>query len=54
MYIQIFILVRAAFFLERVQRSTLIIKKPNKQSKAGILIKIMKNLATIASNLWTR
>ena len=30
MYIQIFILVKAAFFLEGIQRSSLIIKNPNK------------------------
>ena len=33
MYIQIFILVKAAFLFEGIQLSCLIIKKPNKQSK---------------------
>ena len=43
MYIQIFILVNAAFFLEGIQRSSLIIKKSNKQSKIDILMKLPKN-----------
>ena len=30
MYVQIFILVKAAFFLQGIQRSSLIIKKPTK------------------------
>ena len=54
MYIQLYILVKAAFSLEGIQRSCLIIKKTNKQSKAGILMKLTKNLVIIASSLWTR
>ena len=53
-YIQIFILVKAAFSLEGFQRSSLIVKKPSKQSKIGILIKRTKKLVVIVSNLWTR
>ena len=33
MYIQIFVLAKTAFFLEGIQRSSLILKKPIKQSK---------------------
>ena len=40
MYIQIYIHVKAASFLEGIQRSSLIIKKTNKQSKTSILIKV--------------
>ena len=54
MYILIFILVKAAFSLEGFQRSSLIVKKPNKQSKIGILMKRTKKLVVIVSNLWTR
>ena len=52
--IQILILVKAAFFLEGIQRSSLIIKKSNKQIKTGILMKLMKNSVIIATSLWTR
>ena len=46
-YIQTFILVNTAFFLEVIQRSSLVIKKLNKQSKTDMLIKLTKNLVTI-------
>ena len=51
MYIQIFIPVKAAFFLEGIQRSSLIGKNPNKQNKTGILMKVAANLIIIASCL---
>ena len=54
MSIQIFIPVKAAFFLEEIQRSSLIIKTPNKQSKTGVLMILAKNLVIIASSLWSR
>ena len=51
----IFILVKAAFFLEGGQRSSLINRKPNKQSKIDIWMKLTNNLITNnASSLWTR
>ena len=53
MYVQIFILVKAAFFLQGIQRSSLIIKKHTKQSKTFILMKLTKNLVHIASSSWT-
>ena len=52
--IQIFILVKAAFFLEGIQLSSLILKKSNKQIKTDILMEVTKNLVIIASSLWTR
>ena len=52
--IQIFILVKAAFFLEGIQRSSLIIKKSDKQIKTGISMKLTKNSVIIAASLWTR
>ena len=48
--ILIFILVKEAFFLERIQLSSLIIKKSNKQIKTSIFMKLTKNLVTF----WTR
>ena len=51
---QIFILVKAAFFLERIQRSSLIIKKSNKQIKTGILKGLTKSSVIIVTSLWTR
>ena len=53
MYIQIFILVKAALFLEGSQRSSLINRKTNKQSKIDVWMKLTKNLIN-ASSLWTR
>ena len=53
MYIQIFILMEAAFFLAGIERSNLIIKKMKKQSKTAILIKLTKNPVIIASSLST-
>ena len=50
-YIQIFFLVKVAFFVVGIQRPSLIIKK---QSKTGILIKLTKDLVIIASSLWTK
>ena len=50
-YIQIFFLVKVAFFEVGIQRPILIIKK---QSKTGILIKLTKDLVIIASSLWTK
>ena len=53
--IHIFILVKVAFFLERIQRSSSIAKKSNKQmKKTGILMKLRKNSVIIAKSLWTR
>ena len=49
----IFIFVKAAFFLEGVQRSSLIDRKPRKQSKIDIWMKLTNNLIN-ASSLWTR
>ena len=54
MYIQIFVLAKTAFFLEGIQRSSLILKKPIKQSKTDVLIKLTKNLVIIAISFWTR
>ena len=54
MYIKIFFLVKIPFFLEGIQQSSLIIKKENKQSTAGILMKTVKNVVLIASSLWIR
>ena len=52
---QIYILVKVTFFLERIQQSSLIIKKSNKQiKKTGILMKLTKNSVIIAKGLWTR
>ena len=45
MYIQIFILVKAAFFLAGIQRSSLIIKKTEQS------MKLPKNLVIIAKSL---
>ena len=53
MHIQIFILVKAALFLEGSQRSSLINRKTNKQSKIDVWMKVTKNLIN-ASSLWTR
>ena len=53
MYIQIFILVKAALFLQGSHRSSLINRKTNKQSKIDIWMKLTKNLIN-ASSLWTR
>ena len=53
MYLQIFILVKAALFLEGSQRSSLINRKTNKQSKIDVWMKLTKNLIN-ASSLWTR
>ena len=39
-----YIFMNAAFYLEGIQRSSLIIKKMNKQSKTGILMKLTTNL----------
>ena len=39
--------------LEEIQRSTLIIKNPKKQSKADTLMKLTRYPVLIASNLWT-
>ena len=47
MYTQIYVLVKAAFFLEGIQRSSLIIKKKNKKSKTSILTELTKNLVTL-------
>ena len=52
--IQIFILAKATFFLEGIQRSSLITKKSDKQIQTGILIKLTKNSVIIATSLWTR
>ena len=52
--IQIFILVKAPFLSEGIQRSSLIIKKSDKQIKTGILMKLTKNSVIIATSLWTR
>ena len=41
-----------SFFLQVIQGYSLIIKT-NKQRKADILMKLMKNLLIIASSLWT-
>ena len=51
-YIQMFILVRVAFFLEGIQTIQFSHKKNNK--KTGILMKPTKNLVIIASSLWAR
>ena len=47
MYTQMYVLVKAAFFLEGIQRSSLIIKKKNEKSKTSILTKLTKNLVTL-------
>ena len=44
MYIQIYILVKAAFFLEGIQQSSLTINKTNEQSQTVTLMKLTKNL----------
>ena len=44
---------KVAFFLEGVQRSSLIDRKPSKQSKIHIWMKLTNNLIN-ASSLWTR
>ena len=53
-YMKVFISVKAVFILEGIQRSTLIIKKTNKEMKTDILMKLSKNLLIIASSLRTR
>ena len=48
MYIQMFILTKAAFFSEGIiERSSLIIKKLNKQFKGDILMKLTKNCSLL-------
>ena len=55
MYIQMFILKRAAFLLEGTQMTQFHHQKTlNKHSKAGILMKLTQNLVINASSLWTR
>ena len=54
MYIQIFILAKATFFLKGIQRSTFIIKKRTNKSKTGILMELTKILVIIAKDLLTR
>ena len=50
-YIQIFILVKAALFLAEIYWSSLII---NKWAKTGILMKITKKMVITASSLWAK
>ena len=50
MNIQIFTLVKSIIFLLR-GNSTIQFNQTSKKSKAGILIKLRKNLATIGSSL---
>ena len=54
MYIQTSNFVKAAFFLEGFSTTQFKHKKTNKQSKAGIMIKLTKNLVIIAGSLLTR
>ena len=51
-----FILVKADFFLEGIQGSSLIIKNSNKQIKTSILIKLIKNsvIITVVYGLGTK
>ena len=51
MNIQIFILVKVAFFLEGIQRSSSI---TNKQSNPGILMKLTRNLVIIERTLLSK
>ena len=54
MYIPNMYLLKAAFFLEGIQKSSLIIKKtPNKQSKTDMM-KLSTDLVITASSLWTK
>ena len=57
------ILVNAAFYLEEIQQSDIIINQTNTRSmvfgtailrKTDILIKLTKNLVIIASSIWTK
>ena len=57
------ILVNAAFYLEEIQQSDIIINQTNTRSKVfgtvvlrktDILIKLTKNLVIIASSFWTK
>ena len=57
------ILVNAAFYLEEIQQSDIIINQTNTRSKVfgtailrktDILIKLTKNLVIIASSVWTK
>ena len=51
-YFQMFIIVRAAIFLEGIQAIQFYHKKKNKQINTGILMKLTKNLAK--NSLWAR
>ena len=53
MYIQMLILVRAAFFLEAIQTIQIHHKKTNKHSKTGILMKLTQIWLKIAYGLGT-
>ena len=57
MYIQCrskFLFLRKQFFLEGIQAIQFNHKKPNKQSKTGILNNLTKDLVIIASSIWPR